>query len=409
MNARVSCLSLTVLLLVATSTGGLADSASELQRGKELMIAGRYDDAIQLLSGIHTTDSALAAKVTSAIARCHYCRNEFDSALLQYNSLVNDYPAHPELADWYHMIASCYDHADNPGQAIAALDKAIELAGDPQAKVYRDTRAEILLEYDFDAAVEAYESLIRDYPDAPQSAAWRLALGLAHMNAGRCEEAKPLFREVIDLDAKGVRACHAATWLAVCLNKEGKKAEGLAVLDKCYAEGDCQGDALVCKAAFLVEYAGDYAEAVPVLKKFLADYPTHYLAKPDAQGLLVLALKKSGRLEDVVEMIKSWLPENATDEQKAKNLDRIANIYFRAKRYGEAANTFREELRTSDLPAEKEARVRYNLGVCYKEVGNIELAESYMREVVERFAESDRARQARGMLHVWHNYEGRSE
>ena len=123
----------------------------------------------------------------------------------------------------------------------------------------------------------------------------------------------------------------------------------------------------------------------------------------EAQPFLTAALARAGRVDEAVEMVKSWLPENATDEEKAKNLDRVANTFFGAKRYGEAAESFRDELRIGALPPEREAKVRYHLGICCKEVGNDDLAKQYTGEVAERYPDSDWARQARGSLYFWSN------
>jgi len=114
----------------------------------------------------------------------------------------------------------------------------------------------------------------------------------------------------------------------------------------------------------------------------------------------VAALRLEGRLDEAVEVVRGMLAETKSEKEKGRYAQWIADIYFEAKRYREAAGPLRTAIRL-DKTAEGQARARYRLALCYRELGYAQLARNYMEGVIERYPNSEWARKARGCLYLW--------
>ncbi|MHB9038249.1 MAG: tetratricopeptide repeat protein, partial [Armatimonadota bacterium] len=349
-------------------------------------------------------------------------------------SLIKDYP---NYAEPYRCMVYCYSNFGNLNECYAAIDKAVELASDPQIKRnYRQDRAWFYMrgQRKQDSIAEC-QSLIKDYPNSAEPYRcmadcylnmWKLdecyaaidkAIELAsdpqikknyrqdrawfYVKGGRCQDA---LAECESLIKDYPNSAEPYRYLADCYVGMGKVTEFCAAMDKAAELATTpvvKSEMLFVKAELLVVNMRDYKSAIPVLRKLLADYPDCIFSKPLVPAFLVLALEETEQLDEAAEVLKSSLPKDATPDQRAANAIQIANIYFNAKRYIEAIKAFKEVRSLKDAPSETKAQATYRSGLCYQAIKFNNSARMCMNEVIKRYSGSQWARQARGQLYLW--------
>lgn len=137
--------------------------------------------------------------------------------------------------------------------------------------------------------------------------------------------------------------------------QEEQYAEGLAVLDRYFAETKSQKpEDLVLKGQALYQ-AERYAEAIPVLKQAIESSPE---PKDNWMQLLMASYAEAGQAGEATKLAESVAAKSPNDKKAQLNL---ANIYLQADQYDKAAVVM-EKLRASgQLSEEKDYRLLYSV------------------------------------------------
>lgn len=135
--------------------------------------------------------------------------------------------------------------------------------------------------------------------------------------------------------------------------QEEQYAEGLATLDRYFAETKSQKpEELALKGQGLYQ-AERFAEAIPVLKQAIESSPE---PKDNWQQLLMASYAETGQSGDAVQMAEKIAAKAPGDKKAQMNL---ANVYLQADKYDQAAAVL-EKLRSSgQMTEEKDYRQLY--------------------------------------------------
>jgi putative PEP-CTERM system TPR-repeat lipoprotein len=161
----------------------------------------------------------------------------------------------PESVDAYLRLGSSLLDQGDAGAAEQALEKALELAPDPQRPEFLRVAA-LINAGQLDAALASVDALVAKYPEA----AWPLTVrGFVQVRRGDLGSAKASFREALRL-APGEPS--AAQNLAAILLREGRVAEARAVHEEVLAKRPgFLGSAAVLAQIDLAEGKRDAARA----------------------------------------------------------------------------------------------------------------------------------------------------
>ena len=450
MNARVGFLVFTVLL-ISTACICSADSAADLERADELQRAGDYQAAIQLYAGVAATaesnsvaataqlniglcywkqenyqeampalkrgieiaptgDPVLMTKLNYYLGRCYNATEDYGAAMDLYRQGATEYP--DEAANAQLNIGLCYWEQGKYQEAIPALKRGIEIAptGDPVLRKLNHYLGRCYMAtHDYGAFIDLYRQIAVDYPDQAPNA--QLNIGVCYWKQGKYQEAIAALKRGIEIAPTGDPVL---TSLKCSLGHCYKATDDYGAAIDVYRQVATESQDI---AQFYIGLCyweqGKDQEAVSLLKGVVKDYPDSPVVE-EAQWFLVGALQKAGRVDEAVELVKSWLPEVSTLEARAASAEQIAMIYFDSEQYDKAAEAFDHELEfakldPSAIPPEREARTRHHLALCYDRMGKRDTAIEQMTEVVERYPQSKWGEYAREMLYVWNEYDSQQD
>ena len=136
--------------------------------------------------------------------------------------------------------------------------------------------------------------------------------------------------------------------------QEDQLAEGLAMLDRYFAETKSQKPEDFALKGQALYQAERYAEAIPVLKQAIDSSPE---PKDNWRQLLMASYVEAGQAGEATKLAESIAAKSPNDKKAQLNL---ANIYLQADQYDKAAEVM-EKLRTAgQLTEEKDYRVLYS-------------------------------------------------
>ena len=136
--------------------------------------------------------------------------------------------------------------------------------------------------------------------------------------------------------------------------QEDQFAEGLATLDRYFAETKSQKpEDLVLKGQALYQ-SERYAEAIPVLKQAIDSSPE---PKDNWQQLLMASYAEAGQAGEATKLAESIAAKSPDDKKAQLNL---ANVYLQADQYDKAAVVMEKLRSAGQLTEEKDYRVLYS-------------------------------------------------
>lgn len=302
--------------------------------------------------------------------------------------------------DWHAVMAKCRWGQNRRPEAITELKRAIELGGNVELK-------KLLMDYyrseaDWESMLAQAQLLEKDWPQ--NTAEWLMNQGWAYLDMKEYAKAVPKFREAITRfpDHRFVVRGSLVS-LAECLYRLGKKDEALKTVNDYYASrSELRAEYYLVYAQTMYYGARDYAQSEAYLRKLLSQYP---------HDPLVSSARRF--LADVAETARDWggaseaLAQDAAaipawrEWDKVGPMARLADSYFNDKKYGQAADTYKQLLKINHVLPEVRARVLYRLALSQHELGFEQSAVVYLQELIRSYPDEPPAREARGALLVW--------
>jgi tetratricopeptide (TPR) repeat protein len=238
-------------------------------------LAAACVEALLALQRWHDADAAIAQLPATAPPALR-ARLTVDRSLARARTLDDD----PDLVE----------------RAIPMLEQALSLAPDRD-----DVKVELVEALALWHRPERADELAQDVlarAQGKQRAAMLYALGQVRRAELRDEEAEACFREVLALQPDHPRAQAA---IVRCCLRQGREAEGLALLDARLAAEPHDAEAQLLRAENALEQR-DAAVAVDALHAVLEQHPQHL----KALYMLSRALALQGQQEEQAKVLASW-------------------------------------------------------------------------------------------------------
>lgn len=351
--------------------------------------------------------------LTDFLWQCYSEKNDWAAAISYYQLLLIKYPE--DAAEWCYQLGRCYWSAGKSVEAITELEKALELAkGNPEAA---KRIAPVLSIYyvssgKFEKEEALFKKLDQEYPScsaywASYQATMLLHRGTSHLDKGEYAAAIPFYQKLLDRFAR-IPECwdsveSAYIYVVFCLVGLGKTDEAAAFAKKLSEERPDMRVSVLATRGMVSFAQKNYDDAYAAFRQLISDYPSNIHVHL-AQSYIPATLNKAGRTDEAVDMIRASLAAESSPEMKAAILFRIANVYYKAKKYRDAVKVYKEVRNLKGAPAEMKAEAAYRTGFCYYEIKSYNSARRCMENVIKLYPDSEWAKKARGMIYVWDNF-----
>lgn len=309
--------------------------------------------------------------------------NELDKAVEAYRQMLASCADDPLAAAVRLQLADVLVLQEKYPEAEQLFAEAIAAGGEEKARsIYR--RAFVLTRMDrAEEAARAYESLIEEFPESPYAANALLAAAQSFYRAGRMEEARQRFEQVVAAQTDLAAATEAAHWLSVMATGEGdiaraekiardqiakgldgpyktslrldaaearsmqpeKAQEALAELEQLLADApnDPLAPRILYNAAITALQLGQPQKALEFTNRFTAGYKDHLLG-PDMRYIAAEAHLLSGDAAKAVDQYQQLLQEAGDNPQRSLWLLRYAAAAYAAGHYDEVIERLTAEL-----------------------------------------------------------------
>ncbi len=406
------------------------------RKGELLYRLKRYDEALAVLNPLtyEDTEADIRASCLYFAAKVASDQNDPNRAQSLLKQLIESCSGSPLVPFARYQLASVLASTGQLEQAAIEFAEAANYAQDDSLRI--ECRFRAAETYDkvgwFDAAVTAYEDLLKQYPDTtytPQALrgyAWALFHARRYDDAlaatdrflqayaespqrfdiaylrGNCLQLKGLLQEAMKeyealrKDAAntefGARAHYRMAWVLFQMgNQEEANREVDTFLSK-YTDSPIRGDVLFLRGALLLA-KGNFQDAYEEFHLVAENYPTSEFA-PDALFKAGECLAQLGRIEEAGKAFERFVqlyPEHPLTEQAVL---RVGDAQFLTASFEGATAKYRAILERNPDPT-TEQEILYRLAVTYHNMQNYAESAATFRKLVEKFPQSPRVAEAR--------------
>ena len=122
----------------SSSPQSLSPAAKQYYDAVSLFSQQKYDDALRAFRMIldSTDDQEYLAKSQYEVGRCLYSLGNYDSCIVHYTKMIQEYPKHPDLIEALYYVGSSYEKKDEKSKAKGFYNKILSIAPD-SLPVYR--------------------------------------------------------------------------------------------------------------------------------------------------------------------------------------------------------------------------------------------------------------------------------
>lgn len=308
MDKRILTALVVFALTLTASVACFAQPEADLQQGRDLIAAGKYNEAINVLKGVNTTDPLIAPDVQESLGDSYRLKQFFAEAIPYYEAVLTRYDITPEqtsrvqrwlikchirhqdwskvqseidavAADnpneagwWYFALGKRYLRVRDHARGISTLDKAISLSSDPsRAYVLREARKSLVQccvgARKWDRAVREIAAIRTGYPkEALFCHEWT---GAVYQGQKKYAQAIAELKQAID----PVTAITARKRLAECYQSSLPSAEAAQLIHALDVRFPKDGPYLSTLVGKLYEKTSDYDNAVTAYKSLIARFP----------------------------------------------------------------------------------------------------------------------------------------
>jgi len=369
--------------------------------GRTRMDLGEWQAAKTLLTRAQAAPGAdkVKADVSYSTAHCLLREKKYDGAINLYNAFLKEFPDSPHRQNVLYDLAWAYLGKQDDKRAFAYFEQVAREANDVRLKadaLFRLAEAQYAQEQ-YDKAASLYSQITKlEGVNFLDKAYYKL--GWSHEKLGKKQPALEAYRKAVEQNPAGDLAPEAALRAAVMLQRMGKYDEAAKGFGELAARAGLD-KALAARALF------HQAESLRSLKKWgeaLAIYRKIGQTAPDFEpayhvyyGFGACALELNA-LEDARRAFGKVIEQTET-ETAAKAQLALGEILMRQKKFAEAAREFLKVHFLYAYPRWK-ARGLLRAGQAFRQAGENERAEKYLKQVVEKFPDSQAAAQAKKLL-----------
>lgn len=252
-------------------------------------------------------------------------------------------------------------------------------------------------------AAQAFGELRTRWPDSHLVPDSLVQQGNSLQNAGRCEEALPLYRQVAEGWPQHPKASAALHGLQICYGALGRDDEAVALAKDFVKKNASSAVAPQVQYQVAEHYLAkkDFAKAEKELDDLKAAYPK------SSVDITATYWRGQARFKNLKfnQAIQDWkdVVARAPEHPLApRALFKSGLAWYRLQEYGQAETTFRQVLDAYGNTLDVAADARFNLGLTYKRIGRDADAVKAYEDVAEKHAGTELASMARiriGYIH----------
>lgn len=289
----------------------------------------------QALSVIDTlvnklSDKNKAADILANKADFYANSQNYENAIQQYQTLLDDYPQSDAAQNAYYQIALCYKHLGKDNEMLVALEN--QYRNFPNARdtpdAYLQTASYLKSKEQFGQAIQVYRQLLSEYPDHELAGKALCDIGLIHLHNEDFVQAQTVFNKALNRETTTEIRNAASIGLATTYIEIKRFPKAIDLLEDVLKTSDSKAAA---QAQFLLgkSYAGqqnDQEAIVAYLKtKYLYGSERRWVAKSIYHA--GECNEKLGRYSDARRLYQSILNEYSDqDELVQKARKRINDL-----------------------------------------------------------------------------------
>jgi len=376
-------------------------SRARYGRGMARHQLGKLSEAVEDLRAVLAADPAGHQKADAQflLGLCLAELRQYDPAVESFRGLLEEQPNYAGADKARYQLAWALKLAGREAEAKRAFEDLIARnAESPLAPEAQHHVGESLYQNkEHLAAAKAYYAAVQKAPEGTPLYEKSLhKLGWCYYHLGNYDNARKTFGIQLEKCPDGPLAADAAFMAAECLFKQDKFGEALGAYKKVKDLSSKEFQAL--KLLHAGQAAGQmkqWPEAVEWLSQSTRQSPD---APTAAEALYELgfAQQNLGKPQEAISLYERAIAK--TDREVAARAQfMIGELQFAEKKYGDAVKSYFKVLYGYSFPR-WQADAAYEAGRCFELLGQKTQAVKVYRELLEKFPQSDRVRQAKERL-----------
>jgi TolA-binding protein len=420
-------------LLARKPEGAILERAT-LSRAEVLYFLKKPADAsiaLELLAG-EGSSAETRARALYYLGKVNAESNSLDAAEADFKKLIEALPDSPFVPYAQYQLALVYLARGNHEEAATTLSAVAQSSADEPLRAEARFRAAEAFDQIgwFDAAVQAYDQLKKDFPnseyaeraeyghiwalyhaakypesasasadflkrkpDSPQAPGMKYLLGNALQQQRRYDEAMAVYKEIRADYAKSEFAARAQYKIAWCLNLAGRieeaKAEISAFLQA--PEPKMVGDAAFLLGTIMVslgDYENAYEEFRLVSEKYAdSDFGAEALYKGGE------CLAQLGRTSEAAKSFEQFAAKYPAHELTEQAMLRAGDAQFTSSAFAEAVGKYKQIIEGAPAPAVEQDTL-YRLAITYHNMKDYESSAATFKTLLDKYPQTPRAAEA---------------
>ena len=420
--------------LLARKPEGDILERTTLSRAEVLYFLKRPADAAMALESLSGEGSSgeTRARALYYLGKVNAESNNLDAAEADFKKLIEALPDSPFVPYARYQLALVYLARGNHEEAATTLSTVAQSNADESLRAEARFRAAEAFDQIgwFDAAVQAYDQLEKDFPnsvyaeraeyghiwalyhagkfaesaaaaqdflnkkpDSPQAPGMKYLLGNCLQQQQRYDEAMAVYKQIRTDHPKSEFAARAQYKIAWCLNLAGKLEEAKAEISAFLQSPDPKmvGDAAFLLGTIMVslgDYENAYEEFRLVSEKYAdSDFGAEALYKG---GECLAHLGRTDEAANIFEQFAAKYPENELTEQA---MLRAGDAEFFSSAFADAVEKYKKILEGAPDPAVEQDTL-YRLAITYHNMKDYESSAATFKTLLEKYPQTPRAAEA---------------
>jgi len=314
---------------------------ARLNRAQAQYMLGEYAECLKGCDDFlkKYKDSTLSAAAMYFAGLCHAQLKQHEKTIERFAELRKRFPRSPYDLDALTLSGHAHESLGQLDEATKQYEAALEKAPDQRKPQLLLSLGVIAYKSDkYDAAMQRLGAVVKDHKDSNEAAPARLQLGLAQLAAGKIDDARNSFSDVVKSDER--RRDRGNYWLAQCDYRQNRYEDARKRLDQ-LAKGklpDHLKELVHFDRALCALHLEQYKQAAGEFGDFVNRYKDSDQA-PDAAYRQAFALHKLEQYENSLKICRD-VAKNAQGQVQRDAGELAAENLLLLAKYEEAADAF---------------------------------------------------------------------
>lgn len=350
-----------------------------------------YNEALKFydsLCGLEDLSPQIRSEACLGKANALYNLGRLKDAVFWYNELIGKFKGFPQIISRArYNLGWTYLRLQDFKKAIGEFQKISQETDDPLVKISVECHiADALQDSErFDEALEAYDEIIKKYPNTLYTDYIQFQIGNTFLKMGKLEEAIIAFRFIQDKypNSSFLDESLYSMGLAFFIAKDFASAKD--VLDE--FPDKFKDSSLRLEALYLLSQVylniKDYTNQQKILQEIINTCPFERELVQESVFDKAWSMYVEGKKKDAVKYLESFIPRLSPEKQQ-EAFFWVAQFYAQERDYKEAQKFYTKTLencKNKSLCAES----LFSLGVIFKEKNDFAEAKKYFEELLNKY------------------------